>query len=81
MGESDCAVKEAVNSGTLDAERYDSYVKLIKEQRLFQVNVEDKKRLNKQAGKISREAEQQKEIQVLDVSNDGSVKSAIIYFK
>jgi ribosome biogenesis GTPase len=51
-----CAVLDAVNKGELEYELYDSYVKLVKEQRRFQINVEDKKRLGKQAGKISREA-------------------------
>jgi ribosome biogenesis GTPase len=53
-----CAVLEAVNKGALEHEIYDSYVKLVKEQRRFQINVEDKKRLGKQAGKLSREATQ-----------------------
>ena len=51
-----CAVLDAVNKGELENEIYDSYVKLVKEQRRFQINIEDKKRLGKQAGKISREA-------------------------
>jgi ribosome biogenesis GTPase len=51
-----CAVLDAVNQGELEHEIYDSYVKLLKEQRRFHINVEDKKRLGKQAGKMSREA-------------------------
>ena len=35
---------------------YESYLKLIKEQRRFEMNAEDKKRFNKQSGRISREA-------------------------
>lgn len=51
-----CAVMEALHNGTLAAEVYDSYVKLKKEQRRFEINAEEKKRLNKQFGKITREA-------------------------
>ena len=54
--EAGCGVLEAVNSGHLDREVYESYLKLIKEQRRFEINAEDKKRFNKQSGKLSREA-------------------------
>lgn len=56
MHEAGCAVVEALESGVIEHEVYDSYLKLIKEQRRFQINVEDKKRIDKQAGKLSREA-------------------------
>jgi ribosome biogenesis GTPase len=51
-----CAVMQALHDGTLPPEVYDSYVKLKKEQRRFEINAEEKKRLNKQSGKITREA-------------------------
>ena len=51
-----CAVLEAVQSGELENQVYESYLKLIKEQRRFELNAEDKKRFNKQSGKRSREA-------------------------
>ena len=51
-----CAVVEAVLSGELENQVYESYLKLIKEQRRFEMNAEDKKRFNKQSGRISREA-------------------------
>jgi hypothetical protein len=35
---------------------YDSYLKLIKEQRRFEIKLEDKKRINKQFGKMTKEA-------------------------
>lgn len=57
IDEADCAITAALQNGTLDLVLYESYVKLIKEQKRYQINVEDKKRLNKQAGKISREAQ------------------------
>lgn len=52
-----CAVIQAVSSGTLDGHVYESYLKLVKEQRRFEIRVEDKKRLGKQFGKMTREAQ------------------------
>jgi ribosome biogenesis GTPase len=54
--ESGCAVLMAVDQETLDPVVYNSYLKLIKEQRRFQVNADEKKRLGKLSGRISREA-------------------------
>lgn len=51
-----CAIIEALQSGELEREVYDSYIKLLKEQRRFEINIEDKKKLNKQFGKMTREA-------------------------
>jgi ribosome biogenesis GTPase len=51
-----CGVIEAVNSSELDSEVYESYLKLIREQRRFSIRVEDKKRINKQFGKLTKEA-------------------------
>lgn len=56
INEPGCAVTEAVASGKLDAHVYDSYQKLIREQRRFTINAEDKKRMEKQFGRITREA-------------------------
>ncbi len=56
LNETGCAVIEAVNSGALENQVYESYLKLIKEQRRFEISAEDKKRLKKQWGKMSREA-------------------------
>ena len=56
MDDPECAVIEALNAGELEHEVYESYLKLMKEQKRFEINIEDKKRLNKQFGKISREA-------------------------
>jgi len=56
--ESGCAVQDAINKGQLEADVYGSYLKLLREQRRFAIHAEDKKRMNKQAGKISREAQQ-----------------------
>jgi ribosome biogenesis GTPase / thiamine phosphate phosphatase len=54
--ENGCAVLAALENGTLDSVVYDSYIKLLKEQRRFQVTAEEKKRMNKQFGKMTREA-------------------------
>ena len=56
LGESGCAVVEAVSSGDLDEMVYSSYVKLIKEQRRFELSAADKRRIGKQTGKMIREA-------------------------
>ena len=56
ISETGCAVIEAVNTGTLDKAIYESYLKLLKEQRRFEINAEEKKRLGKQSGRMSREA-------------------------
>lgn len=56
--EEGCAVLDAVDSGELDVSIYESFVKLVKEQRRFGVKAEDKKRMSKQFGKIAREAKE-----------------------
>ena len=42
--------------GELDRLIYESYVKLMKEQKRFEINIEDQKRINKQFGKLTKEA-------------------------
>ncbi len=56
MGEEGCAVLQALETGELDATIYESFVKLVKEQRRFGIKAEEKKRMNKQFGKIVKEA-------------------------
>lgn len=56
INETGCAVLDALGSGELSMEIYESYVKLMKEQKRFEIKVEDKKRLGKQFGKMAREA-------------------------
>jgi ribosome biogenesis GTPase len=56
INEAGCAVLEALNSGALDSHVFESYVKLMKEQRRFEIKIEDKKRLGKQFGKMTKEA-------------------------
>jgi ribosome biogenesis GTPase len=53
--EAGCSVLEALQSGTLDPKIYVSYIKLVKEQRHFEIKVEDRKRLGKQFGKILKD--------------------------
>ncbi len=54
--EEGCAVIEAFENGTLDPAVYNSYIKLMKEQRRFEIKAGDAKRMGKQFGKMVREA-------------------------
>jgi ribosome biogenesis GTPase len=54
--EEGCAVIEAFENGLLDSTVYNSYVKLMKEQRRFEIKAGDRKRMGKQFGKMIREA-------------------------
>jgi ribosome biogenesis GTPase len=56
MGEEGCAILKALETGELDAAVYESFVKLVKEQRRFGIKAEEKKRMNKQFGKMTKEA-------------------------
>ena len=56
IDEPDCAVLAAVHRGELANESYASYVKLMKEQKRFKIRKEDKKRMDRQFGKLTREA-------------------------
>ena len=56
LEEEGCAVIEAYNAGNIEPEVYESYLKLMKEQKHFEIKIEDKKRLGKQFGKMVREA-------------------------
>ncbi len=58
INEAGCAVLSALQDGLLDEGAYESYVKLMKEQRRFEINAEDKKRLNRQFGKMTKEAKE-----------------------
>jgi ribosome biogenesis GTPase len=55
LEETGCAVLEAYHSGDLEPEVYESYLKLVKEQKHFNLKIEDKKRQGKQFGKMVRE--------------------------
>ena len=56
LHEQGCAVLDSLQSGMLDRTIYESYVKLQKEQKRFEINIEDQKRLNKQFGRMTKEA-------------------------
>lgn len=56
LNENGCAVVQAFENGNLDPGIYESYIKLMKEQRHFEIKIEDKKRLGKQFGKMVKEA-------------------------
>jgi ribosome biogenesis GTPase len=55
LEEAGCSVLEAYHSGDLEPEVYESYLKLVKEQKHFNIKIEDKKRQGKQFGKMVRE--------------------------
>jgi ribosome biogenesis GTPase len=56
INEAGCAVVAALDGGNLDKSIYASYLKLVREQKRFQLSASDKKRLGKQVGKMVREA-------------------------
>ena len=55
-GEAGCAVYDAVNNGHLAETIYQSYLKLTKEQKRFEITATEKKRMARQMGKMVREA-------------------------
>jgi len=57
ISEAGCRVINAYESGELDAVIYESYIKLQKEQKHFQLTTHDKKKQGKQFGKMAREAQ------------------------
>ena len=56
--EDGCAVIDAFTLGKLEPDVYQSYLKLIKEQKHFEIKTEDKKRMGKQFGKMIKEVRQ-----------------------
>ncbi len=50
--ESGCAVIEAVETGELDASSYENYLKLIREQAFFQSTLEERRKKDKEFGKM-----------------------------
>ena len=56
VNEEGCAVIEAYETGVLESKVYESYLKLIKEQKHFKISTEEKKRIGKRFGKMVREA-------------------------
>jgi ribosome biogenesis GTPase len=56
INEPGCAVLEALAAEQLNPVTYDSYIKMLKEQQRFNIRIEDKKRINRQFGKLTKEA-------------------------
>lgn len=56
IDEPDCAVIEAVKSGTLDEKRYESYLKLRKESEFYKLSYTEKRKKDKQFGKFIKKA-------------------------
>lgn len=53
--EDGCSVLEALSTGELEPKVYESYIKLIKEQKHFEITKEEQKRIGKKFGKMVRE--------------------------
>ena len=56
INEPGCAIVAALQKGELSPTTYESYIKMLKEQRRFEINIEDRKRLGKVFGRMVREA-------------------------
>lgn len=52
INEAGCAVIEAVEKGIIDENVYNNYIKLLKEQKHFEMNLMEKKKKDKKLGKI-----------------------------
>jgi ribosome biogenesis GTPase len=52
VNEIGCAVIEALNNGAVDNDSYDNYQKIQKEQERFQTNIAEKRKKDKQFGKM-----------------------------
>jgi ribosome biogenesis GTPase len=52
ISEAGCAVLEAVENGTIDRGSYENYIKMLKEQERFTTTVAEKRRKDKQFGKM-----------------------------
>ncbi len=57
--EADCAILEAVRSGELDEQRYRNYVKLMKESAFHQMSYTEKRKREKQFGRMIKTAKKQ----------------------
>jgi ribosome biogenesis GTPase len=58
--EKGCAVTEAIRNGTLDSESLNNYRKMLKEQEHFQANVAEKRRKDREFGKMAKEIMKEK---------------------
>jgi len=56
INEPGCAVLEALEKEELNPTTYESYIKMLKEQRRFDIKIEDRKRLGKVVGRMVKEA-------------------------
>jgi len=60
ISEDGCAVLEAVASGTLDTHSYENYLKMRREQERFLTTVADKRKKDKQFGKLIKNYNREK---------------------
>ena len=59
--EKDCAILEAIENNELDEEAYDNYLRLEREKAFFESNQQDKKRKDKNLGKLIKAAQKNKQ--------------------
>jgi ribosome biogenesis GTPase len=58
--EKDCAILEALENNELDADSYDNYLRMEREKAFFESSQQDKKRKDKNLGKLIKSAQQNK---------------------
>jgi ribosome biogenesis GTPase len=56
INEPGCAVLVALDKGELNTTTYESYIKMLKEQKRFDIKIEDRKRMGKVFGRMVKEA-------------------------
>jgi ribosome biogenesis GTPase len=60
LDESGCAVNEGLENGTIDQESLDNYRKIMREQERFQTSVAEKRKKDRQFGKMAKEIMKEK---------------------
>jgi ribosome biogenesis GTPase len=60
MNEKGCAVIEALNTGTIDRDSLDNFRKILREQERFQSSVADKRKKDREFGKMAKEIMKEK---------------------
>ena len=59
MNEPNCAILEAINSGTLDKDKYDNYINLLKENEYNTLTKLEKREKDRKFGKFIKTAKKQ----------------------
>jgi ribosome biogenesis GTPase len=58
--ENDCAILDAIENNELDVKSYENYLRMVREKEFFESNQQDKKRKDKNLGKLIKSAQQNK---------------------